>query len=120
MVSLNLLLDRKRSRKDGSCQLKIGVAKDQENRYIYLKVYVRPEDWDAQNSFILPSCMLFKQYNMIVSNSMFKAEQTVANLYLRKGEKATLDDYLDEIYFAVFGRRRGNINKNDNISKKFF
>lgn len=77
MATINLYLDSRRLRKDGSAQVKLSVNHSQGNKLIPLGVHVLPSQWDADCREVNKSHPLQRRMNIMLRQMKLAADEAL-------------------------------------------
>lgn len=103
MATVNLYLDRRRAKSDGSHLLKLSVTHQRAVRYISLGIYLSQEQWDG--SAVISSHPLHRKLNLRISRSLLEAEEAVLDLEIsKKTQRLQVKDYAQAIDAAINGK----------------
>lgn len=103
MATVNLYLDRRRAKSDGSHLLKLSVTHQRAVRYISLGIYLSQEQWDG--SAVISSHPLHRKLNLRISRSLLEAEEAVLDLEIsKKIQHLQVKDYAQAIDAAINGK----------------
>lgn len=91
MATVNLYLDARRPRKDGSAQVKLTVNHSEGNTQIPLGVYVMPAQWDVSQRRVLDVHPFHARLNIMLQRMKLTADEamlTVGNVPLAAAVRA--------------------------------
>ncbi|MCB0634777.1 MAG: site-specific integrase [Lewinella sp.] len=89
MVSVKLVLDKRRKKKDGTCPIKLRTIHNRKTRHRSLGYSVLEKDWDEKGQRIKSSCKAFGNVNRI--NSLLNKEKLKAlEIFAKLQDEGTL------------------------------
>ena len=106
MVTINIYLDRRRSKADGSCPLKLSVTFNRQVRYVALGIDLQPAMWNAMTCRVSPRHRQARELNSWIARCRVNAEDAVLELTTSSRRVASLkiSDYVAAVSAKINGK----------------
>ncbi len=111
MATVNIYLDGRRPKADGTCQLKVSITHQGKTRYISLNLAINPSNWYQDLNMVSPGERQHRQINGYIADALARAEDAVRGLTCTGKPDLGVADFQAAVAEALGREVRAKVDK---------